>query len=193
MAQAVSLPNSQQGLVRKAARDKGERFYQGSPCKRANHDGMRYAGANTCVQCTIEKSIAWQNVNKEKYLGRMRQWVARNPGRRKEIVAQSHQKHAVKRRAYTSARKKQFPELGTAYAAKRRAGESQRTPKWADLAAIKEIYRLAAKVTAETGVRHEVDHYYPIFGRTVSGLHVEGNLQIIPEHLNRVKANKCPP
>ena len=39
----------------------------------------------------------------------------------------------------------------------------------------------------------EVDHIFPVKGKTVSGLHVACNLQVIPRAENRAKGNKfCP-
>ena len=39
----------------------------------------------------------------------------------------------------------------------------------------------------------EVDHIFPVKGKTVSGLHVARNLQVIPRAENRAKGNKfCP-
>lgn len=66
------------------------------------------------------------------------------------------------------------------------------TPAWADLAAMQAIYDEAARLTASTGIKHEVDHYYPLQGATVCGLHVETNLRVITGTANRVKRNKLP-
>lgn len=74
--------------------------------------------------------------------------------------------------------------------AKRRAQSIQATPKWADLKAIDAIYAEAARQTEETGIQHEVDHIVPLQGKTVCGLHVGWNLQILTQKANRSKSNK---
>jgi hypothetical protein len=69
---------------------------------------------------------------------------------------------------------------------------SQCTPHWANREAIEQYYALARMRTAETGVRHAVDHIVPINGRKVSGLHVETNLQVISHSENSRKGNRWP-
>jgi hypothetical protein len=72
------------------------------------------------------------------------------------------------------------------YTANYRASKKQRTPSWADITKMEELYRIAS----ESGMT--VDHYYPLNGTTVSGLHVETNLRIIPQSENDSKGNKHP-
>ena len=74
--------------------------------------------------------------------------------------------------------------------ARRRAQKQQRYPAWACRSAITAVYREAARVTAATGVPHEVDHVIPLRGKLVSGLHVAGNLRIITRTENARKRNK---
>jgi uncharacterized pyridoxal phosphate-containing UPF0001 family protein len=72
----------------------------------------------------------------------------------------------------------------------RRAAKLQATPKWVDFEKVEEFYILAQRISAETGVIHHVDHIVPLMGKTVCGLHWEGNLQILPGRDNLSKGNK---
>lgn len=60
----------------------------------------------------------------------------------------------------------------------------QANPNWANLEKIKQIYKEAQ----EKGL--EVDHIIPLRGKYISGLHVEGNLQLVSKHINCVKGNR---
>lgn len=58
-----------------------------------------------------------------------------------------------------------------------------RTPPWADLLKIKEVY-------SNCPIGMEVDHIVPLNGKNVSGLHVEYNLQYLSPYDNHAKNNK---
>lgn len=67
-----------------------------------------------------------------------------------------------------------------------------RAPKWLSIQAkvdMAKIYQEAARLSKVTGVPHHVDHVVPLQGRTVSGLHVPWNLQVIPAKQNLSKHN----
>ena len=75
----------------------------------------------------------------------------------------------------------------------RQLDKAKRTPAWLtneDKWFIEEIYDLAAKRTQATGVSWHVDHKLPLRGKTVSGLHVPMNLQVILGVENSRKGNK---
>ena len=76
---------------------------------------------------------------------------------------------------------------------KRKAHIKIRTPKWLtdiDFERIQNEYKLAAILTKVTGTPWEVDHIYPLLGKTVSGLHVPSNLRAIKKSDNLAKSNK---
>ena len=75
----------------------------------------------------------------------------------------------------------------------RRAAKLKRTPLWLsedDKITIKFIYKIAERVSIETGVKHHVDHKLPLQGKLVSGLHIPGNLQLLTAVENLAKSNK---
>lgn len=65
----------------------------------------------------------------------------------------------------------------------------QATPPWADLAAIRELYKQAKRLTKLTGRLHSVDHVVPLKGECVCGLHVESNLKVLLHAENVSKGN----
>ena len=69
--------------------------------------------------------------------------------------------------------------------AKRRALLLERTVKWANLKEIEQFY-----INCPTG--YHVDHYYPLQGEIVCGLHVIENLQYLSAKDNMSKGNKMP-
>lgn len=71
-----------------------------------------------------------------------------------------------------------------ARARSRRTHLEQATPAWIDMSAVAKIYKQAA----EQGMH--VDHIIPLKGKTVCGLHVETNLQLLTPKENLSKGNR---
>jgi hypothetical protein len=75
---------------------------------------------------------------------------------------------------------------------KRYARKVHATPAWADQRKIETIYAIADFLTRHTGIEHQVDHYYPIMGKTSCGLHVPENMRVITAAANQAKGNRAP-
>lgn len=88
---------------------------------------------------------------------------------------------------------KQNSDIIASISAKRRASLLGATPKWLTeehYASIRKIYNEAKRITQESGEAHHVDHIVPLQGKTVCGLHVPWNLQILSANKNITKSNK---
>lgn len=112
----------------------------------------------------------WQRNNRDKLKKYREDYKEKYPERVKQIA-----------RDYS----KRNPEIRAFHSAKRRAAKLQRTPSWLTEEhwnKIRELYEICPK-------GFHVDHAIPLQGRTVSGLHVPWNLQIISAKENLKKNN----
>lgn len=105
---------------------------------------------------------------------RRRQYVAANLGKRQAWARTDYLKNKSRYLANN---------------AKRKAAKIQATPPWADYEEVQGIYAMADSVSRIAGVKFSVDHYVPLRGKTVCGLHCEANLQIILLIDNIAKGN----
>jgi hypothetical protein len=126
----------------------------------AKHSSGKYGVAATCKACKKVYRDNWYIQNKAECLIKSAQWAKENV----------HKKRS--------------------YRAKRRAALLNATPLWADAKAIEYLYKQATILSKNNLKKYEVDHIIPLQGKTVSGLHVPWNLQIIPTTENRSKGNR---
>lgn len=138
--------------------------YCKSKCKSCYNSDYKAANRARLNAITAQ----WHRDNKEQANAKKIAWALANP----EKVKQT-------KKAYVSRNLKSY----RAQCAKRHAAKMQRTPSWADLAAIKQIYLNCPESM-------EVDHIVPLQGKTVSGLHVPYNLQYLTPEQNRSKGNR---
>lgn len=129
-----------------------------------------------------------RNKNKAKIIARNKEYNKNNPDKKRAWIKKYNDTHKQERSAYGKRNRGKF----NAYFAKHKMLRKKATPAWADMEEIKRIYEMASFMTRHTGIPHQVDHIYPIKGKTVSGLHVETNLRVIPAKENRSKSNKYP-
>ena len=111
---------------------------------------------------------------KAKLLARLTAWNKANPERSKQRVKEWAKK---------------YPGRILEIAARRRAALLKATPVWADKEKIQKVYDLAARFRS-LGCDFHVDHVIPLQSRTVCGLHVHNNLEIIEARANRSKSNQ---
>lgn len=137
--------------------------------KRANPDRVR---ALRKRYPESQKKYATSERGRQRSREQSRRWVKANPERAKQVWKATYERNreaVIRRTIERNAR--------------------HRTPSWADLDIIAEFYAGARELTRQTGIEHHVDHIVPLRGKTVCGLHVETNLQVIPAEVNRMKSN----
>jgi hypothetical protein len=126
----------------------------------------------------LEKAKEWRSSNKEKFALSIQSWRKANPNRMKELY-----------RSWAQANKDKVNAKWMA----RDAAKKNRTPNWLtedDHWMIEQAYDIASKRKQLFGFDWHVDHIVPLQGKTVSGLHVPWNLQVIPAKLNQQKSNR---
>lgn len=196
---------------RAAACARARAWYLANP-ERAKANRAKWRAAN------LEKAAAlhrkWKAKNPDKKAANNRKWAAENPDKAAASVrkykaanrakiraaerayyAANRDKRAVYFREYYAANVEKLtarvrayhaknPGAHSALIARRRAERYQATPPWVNMSAIKAIYAEAAA----KGLT--VDHIVPLKGRTVSGLHVPWNLQLLTKSENSKKHNR---
>lgn len=174
------------------------RYCTGRPCLHG-HFSERYVSTGGCVECLNarsaspegrERSRKSKQKHRTKYAKYNREWSKSNRDR----FCEYSRSYAIRNRSKVLERYKkrhrENPEQNREWVARYRARKGLATPAWANRASILQIYRLASLATAATGVPHEVDHFVPLHGGNVCGLHVSENLLVVPWWENREKSNK---
>ena len=109
------------------------------------------------------------------------------------IIVACRERNREKAKQYTKNWQKENPEKVNAYAMQRRTAKLQRMPPWltdAQKQEIEDFYFAAKELEKIFPWKQHVDHIVPLRGKTVLGLHVPWNLQILPATENIIKNNR---
>jgi hypothetical protein len=135
---------------------------------------------------------AWYARNRNYARAKTREWREQNTERKQAYRKAEYAKNASEAKLAAKVYRKKHPHKLNHWVRMRQCAKMQRTPIWLNSEEkwmISEIYELAKLRTKCTGIAWHVDHIVPLRGKTVSGLHVPLNLQVIPESVNKVKRN----
>ena len=160
-----------------------------------------HKGQYSCKPCVKVYTAAYYAKNKEKILEQCRNDYHSNIEERKatkQVWRDNNKEHTNARRkdyyennkdVHKAYRRENIAQYN-GYHAKRRAAKLDRTVAWADKDKMLDMYR-AAKVLDffNPCEKHHVDHIIPLQGETVSGLHIEINMQILTATENLKKGN----
>jgi hypothetical protein len=182
-------------------------FNVGVPCKHGHTTG-RYVVSRKCVTCAIDAASKWNKANKAAHTKHSVDWAARNSEQVAEYNKRWREENAdkivEKNASWNAANEEKWLAISRGWKkrnkahvrflhAKRRAALLQRTPPWLtedDFAQMQAMYDLAAKKSQEDGIVWHVDHIIPLQGKTISGLHVPSNLQLLSATENMRKGNR---
>lgn len=131
-----------------------------------------------CKDCNNEYKRKWQIANKDKVAEYDKVWQQSN----KDKKAKNYKNWQLNNRHKVNS-----------YNSKRRALEVSATPAWLTTehkSQIESFYWLAKMQNELTDDVYHVDHMIPLKGKTVCGLHVPWNLQVLVAKENLSKSNK---
>lgn len=160
-------------------------YFTGKQCPNG-HVSNRYVSNRACLECVENSNLS----NLEAVKERGRNWRLKNKEKEKQQRRNRYEINKDRLLSLSEAYRKANMKKYAFYAGSRRSSKLNATPCWADINEIMAFYIEAEQVSKSTGQPHEVDHIVPLQGKTVCGLHVACNLQVLPLEMNRSKSNR---
>ena len=141
------------------------------------------------------RALRYRKENDDKVKKSIRQWRINNPDKVQAIQLRYRNNEENKKKLRERVKNwcKRNPDKSSHNNSKYRTKKLLRSPSWLTKEQLKQIerfYLLSKQFSDLTGIKYHVDHVVPLQGKTVSGLHVPWNLQIITAEENMKKHNK---
>ena len=152
-------------------------YYTGKICKNG-HISVRQTNNGTCIDCNRGYALNHYHNNSESRIKKVTEYQILNSDK----VKQWSKQH------YINYKQSFCDRASIRYILKKK-----QTPKWLtilDQLKIIQFYKERDRLNKLTGINFHVDHMVPLQGKTVSGLHVPWNLQILTSVENVRKSNK---
>lgn len=148
---------------------------------------------NECKSCFNKKGLDRYFKNRDIELKRRRNDYNKNRERYLRGFKLYRDSHIEEMAEYKKNWKKRNRYRANFCESKREATKLNATPKWLtdeDFLRIKCFYLLASFLTKKFGIMIHVDHIIPLQGKSVRGLHVPWNLQLLLATDNIKKGNR---
>lgn len=164
-----------------------------------------------CVQCKRQDNATWRKANPsyaEQYYKEhkelFRKYGASESAKERQRTAyklkSKTESHKASKRSYYQKNKQNINGRALQWAKNNAAAAASRamhrialkikaTPRWADHRLIFQVYDKAKQLRIETGISWHVDHIVPLKSKTVCGLHVQDNLEVLTASENIAKGN----
>ena len=139
-----------------------------------------------CIECC---KISYKKNSKEY----KRNYYLNNSDKAREAIRRYQDKNRKKVREFNKAYDAKHRPERAAREAFRRAQKLFATPKWLTeehKQVMKQLYVYRDELRQQSGIMYHVDHIVPLVSKSVCGLHVPWNLQVISGADNLKKGNK---
>lgn len=170
-----------------------------SKCKTEKHlncfnkDAQKKDGLNSqCSDCKSALNKNWYANNKQRKQIQQNKYRESNKDRLDKKATEYRQRNKKAIRSKIALWQQSNKDKVAFYASNRRARQTQATPLWLtneQFKQIEEFYSMAKELETVFPWKQHVDHIIPINGKTVCGLHVPWNLQILSMKANLAKGN----